>query len=98
MANINKIKLWFVCKKVVGDDRLSKITKDIIKLINKLEVIYNKKMFDLRAIEYSRFLLEKKIKISTKDLPAVLINNKIVFRRKLPTIDKLKIEIKKYLK
>jgi hypothetical protein len=98
MVKIKKIKIWFVYKKVIDKSgRFSKVTREVIKLINGLERFYNKDILDLRAIEYKRFLGEhKKIKIDKKNLPTTLLNKKIFFTKKLPSVSKLKKEIKKF--
>ena len=94
---MKKIKIWFVYEKVMdASGRFSKLTREVIKLINGLERVYDKEIFDLRAIEYKRFLLEhKKIGIDKKNLPITLINKKIFFIKELPSIIQLKKEIKK---
>ena len=94
---MKKIKIWFVYEKVIDKSgRFSKLTREVIKLINGLERVYDKRIFDLRAIEYKRFLLEhKKIGIDRRNLPLTLINKKIFFIKELPSIVQLKKEIKK---
>ena len=95
---MKKIKIWFVYEKVVDKNgKFSQTTLEVIKLINGIERFYDKDILDLRAIEYKRFLLEhKKIKINKKNLPITLLNEKIFFLRELPSVSKLKREIKKY--
>jgi len=94
---MKKIKIWFVYEKVIDKSgRFSKLTREVIKLINGLERVYDKGIFDLRAIEYKRFLLEhKKIGIDRRNLPLTLINKKIFFIKELPSVIQLKKEIKK---
>jgi hypothetical protein len=93
---MKKIKLWFIYEGVVKGEEFSSLTKKVIKLIKELEKNYAKEMFDLRSIEYARFLSESKkdFRIKRSDLPTVIINAKIVFTKKLPDINKLKKEIK----
>ena len=86
---MEKIKLWFIYEPVSIKRELSPVTKKVIVLIKGIEKGYNQKEFDLRSIDYSRFLLESKVKIDKKDLPIVLINNKITFIKKLPSITEL---------
>ena len=97
MVKMKKIKIWFVYKKAVNkNEKFSKITQKVIKLIKGLEKSYNKSILDLRAIEYGRFISEhKNISIDKKDLPVTFLNKKAVFTKKLPSVDKLKKEIKK---
>jgi len=92
-----KIKLWFVHENVTKRGEFDGLTKKAIELIRNIEKTYDKKIFDLRLIEYTRFLAEskKEMCISKDDLPVVLINEKIVFRNRLPTLDELKREIDK---
>ena len=94
-----KIKVWFIFEGVTKEGRLSSTTKKVIKLVNGLEKTYDKKMFDLRSIEYTRFLSEskKELRIKKNDLPVVLINEKIIFKGKLPSVLKLTKEIKKVI-
>ena len=94
---MKKIKIWFVYKKAVNkNEKFSKITQKVIKLIKGLEKSYSKNILDLRAIEYKRFILEhKSIAVNKKDLPVTLLNKKVVFTKKLPSVNKLKKEIKK---
>ncbi len=84
-----KIKLWFIYEPVTTGRKLSGLTKKVISLVKKLEESFDKDMFDLRSIDYSRFLQESKIKIDKSDLPAVLIDDKVVFTKKLPSIGEL---------
>jgi len=86
---MRKIKLWFIYEPVTINGELSKLTKRVIDLVKNLEKSFGKERFDLRSIDYSRFLLESKVKIDKKDLPIVLINNKITFIKKLPSITEL---------
>ena len=97
MAKIKKIKIWFVYKKTVNkNEKFSKLTRKVIRIINRLEKSYSKNILDLRAIGYKRFILEhKSIAVDKKDLPVTLLNKKVVFTKKLPAVDKLKKEIKK---
>lgn len=88
-----KIKLWFVYEDVTSEGKLSKMTKEVIQLINLLKRTYDKKMFDLRSIEYSRFLSETHIALDKNDLPATIINDKVAFTKKLPLVDELKKKI-----
>jgi hypothetical protein len=94
---MKKIKIWFVYEKVIDKSgRFSKLTREVIKLINGLERVYNKNALDLRAIEYGRFVSEhKNIAVDKKNLPVTLLNQKISFIKELPSISKLKKEIKK---
>jgi len=81
--------LWFIYEPVTVNGKLSELTKTVISLVKKLEESFDKDRFDLRSIDYSRFLSESKIKIDKNDLPAVLINNRVVFTKKLPSIEQL---------
>ena len=90
---MGKIKLWFIYEPVTINGKLSELTKTVISLVKKLEESFDKDRFDLRSIDYSRFLSESKIKIDKSDLPAVLINNRVVFTKKLPSIDQLNQKI-----
>ena len=92
-----KIKLWFVHENVTKRGEFGDLTKKAIALIHYIEKTCDKKIFDLRLIEYTRFLAEskKEMCVSRDDLPIVLINEKIIFRNKLPTLDELKREIDK---
>jgi len=92
-----KVKLWFVHENVTKRSEFGGLIKRAIKLIRDIEKTYDKNIFDLRVIEYTRFLAESKREmcISRDDLPVVLINEKIIFRNKLPTLDELKREIDK---
>jgi hypothetical protein len=97
---MEKIRLWFVYEKVVDKSgKFSKITWKVIKIINELERFYDKNTLDLRAIEYGRFILEhENIAADKKNLPVTLLNKKILFIKKLPSVGKLKKEIKKLLR
>jgi len=97
---MEKIRLWFVYEKVVDKNgKFSKTTWEVIRLINKLEKFYDKNILDLRVIEYERFILEhKKIAADKKNLPVTLLNKKIFFIKELPSVSKIKKEIKKILK
>ena len=92
---MRKIKLWFIYEPVTVKGKLSKLTKRVIVLVKNLEKSFDKERFDLRSIDYSRFLLESKVKINKKDLPIVLINNKITFIKKLPSITELSQKVAK---
>jgi len=94
---MEKIKIWFVYEKVVDKDRkFSKITLEVVNLINGLEKFYDKNTLDLRAIEYGRFISEhKNIAVNKKNLPVTLLNKKIFFIKELPSVSRLKKEIKK---
>jgi len=94
-----KTKIWFIYESVIKEGRLSSTTKKVIKLVNDLEKIYEKKMFDLRSIEYARFLSEskKELCIRKNDLPVVLIDEKIVFKNKLPSVHELKKKVVKII-
>jgi len=94
-----KIKIWFIYEGVAKEGKLSNLTKKVIKIINGLEKTYDKKMFDLRSIEYVRFLSESKEEYCIKKgaLPVVLINEKIVFKNKLPSVRELKKEVDKIM-
>ena len=97
MVKMKKIKIWFVYKKTVNkNEKFSKLTRKVIRIINRLEKFYSKNILDLRVIEYKRFIVEhKSIAINKKDLPVTLLNKKAVFTKKLPSAGKLKKEIKK---
>ena len=97
---MEKIRLWFVYEKVVDKNgKFSKTTWEVIRIINKLEKFYDKNILDLRAVEYERFILEhKNIAVGKKDLPVTLLNKKIFFIKELPSVSKLKKEIKELLK
>jgi hypothetical protein len=73
--------------------KLSEITKKVINLVNKIEEFFDKEIFDLRSIDYSRFLSESKIKLNKDRLPIVLINDKVVFTKKLPSVEELNQKI-----
>jgi len=90
-----KIKLWFVHENVTKRGEFGDLAKKAIELIHDIEKTHDKKIFDLRLIEYTRFLAEskKEMCISKDDLPVVLINEKIIFRNRLPTLGELKQEI-----
>ena len=92
-----KVKLWFVYENVTNKDKLSSLTKKVIELINYIEKTYDKKNFDLRSIEYTRFLSEykKELCIRKNDLPVVIMNENIIFKGKLPSVHELKKEIEK---
>jgi hypothetical protein len=92
-----KTKIWFIYEGVTHEGRLSSTTKKVIKLVNDLEKTYDKKMFDLRSIEYVRFLSESKKELCVKksELPVVLIDEKIIFKNRLPALQKLKKEVDK---
>jgi len=92
-----KVKLWFVHENVTKRGEFGDLTKKAIELIHYIEKTYDKKIFDLRLIEYTRFLAEskKEMCISKDDLPVVLINEKIIFRNRLPSPGELKREIDK---
>ena len=97
---MEKIRLWFVYEEVINkSEKFSKTTWEVIRLINKLEKFYDKNILDLRAIEYERFILEhKNIAVDKKNLPVTLLNKKIFFIKELPSVSKLKKEIKKIMK
>lgn len=95
---MKKIKLWFIYEPTTKNGKFSRITRSVILLIRKLEKTFRKEIFDLRAIDYRRFLLESKIKIKRNELPVVIINNKVVFTKKLPFADELKQKIEKVIK
>ncbi len=90
-----KIKIWFVYEGISKEGWDT--TKNIIEIINELEKTYNKDIFDLRSIEYSRFITETEIQIKKTDLPVTLINEKIFSKKVLPSSKNLKKEIKKIL-
>jgi hypothetical protein len=90
---MGKIKLWFIYEPVTTKGKLSELTKTVINLVKKLEESFDKDGFDLRSIDYSRFLSESKMKINKNELPIVIINDKVVFTKKLPSIDELKQKI-----
>jgi len=92
---MEKIKMRFVYEDVTKKGKLSKLTTDIIKLIRELEKTYDKEMFEFKSVEYSRFLSETKIKldVNKNDLPVTIINEKVVFTKKLPSIDNLRKKI-----
>ncbi|MEM7815168.1 MAG: hypothetical protein QXF55_02395 [Candidatus Aenigmatarchaeota archaeon] len=92
---MTKIKTWFVYENVVKKGKFSDLTKKTIKIIRDLEKSYSKNMFDLRSIEYTRFLAEsnKEVCLSKDELPATLINEKVVFTKKLPSVRDLKREV-----
>ena len=90
---MGKIKLGFIYEPDTEKGKLSEPTKAVISLIKKLEKSYDKDMFDLRSIDYSRFLSESKIKIIRNNLPVVLINDKVAFTKKLPSFDELNQKI-----
>jgi hypothetical protein len=95
---MKKIKIWFVYEKVIDNSgRFSKLTREVVNLINGLEKFYDKNTLDLRAIEYERFISEhKNIAVNKKNLPVTLLNKKIFFIKELPSVSRLKKEIKKY--
>ena len=95
---MKKIKIWFVYEKVIDNSgRFSKLTREVVNLINGLEKFYDKNTLDLRAIEYERFIPEhKNIAVDKKNLPVTLLNKKIFFIKELPSVSRLKKEIKKY--
>jgi len=92
-----KIELWFVYEGVTKEGKCSILTRKIIKIIKELEKTYNKGMFDLRAVEYARFLQEsgKGLRMKKNDLPVVLIDGEPVFKSRLPSVLELKKEIEK---
>jgi hypothetical protein len=94
---MKKIKLWFVYEPVTIKGKLSHLTKRVINLITKLEKYFDKKMFDLRSIHYERFISESKIKINKEDLPVVLINEKTILTKRLPSVGELKQRITKLM-
>ena len=89
---MEKTKMRFVYEDVTKKGKLSKLTTDIIKLIRELEKTHDKEMFDFKSVDYSRFLLETKmiLNVDKKDLPVTIINEKVIFTKKLPSIDKLR--------
>ena len=89
-----KIKIWFIYEGVASSNW--GITKEVIKLVNEIEKAYNKEMLDLKSIDYNRFMTESKsTNIKKSDLPVVMINDRVLFKKRLPSADELKEEIKK---
>ena len=93
-----KNKIWFVYNKVLDKNgKFNKTTLDVVNLINGLKKFYDIDSLDLRAIEYERFISEhKNIAVNKKNLPVTLLNKKIFFIKELPSVSRLKKEIKKY--
>jgi len=93
-----KNKIWFVYNKVLDKNgKFSKTTLEVVNLINGLKKFYDIDSLDLRAIEYERFISEhKNIAVNKKSLPVTLLNKKIFFIKELPSVSRLKKEIKKY--
>jgi len=96
---MNKINLWFVYEHVMNKEELSSKTKKVIGLIKEFEKQFSKELFDLRSIEYNRFIPEhgKETSVKKEDLPVVLINKKIVFKHKFPSSEQLKKEIERLM-
>ena len=90
-----KVKIWFVYENISKENWAT--TKNIIEIINELEKTYDKEMFDLRSIEYNRFITETKIQIKKGDLPVTLVDGKIFSKKVLPSSKKLEEEIRKIL-
>ena len=92
---MEKTKIWFIYEDVTKEGKLSKLTMDVIALIRELEKTYDKEMFDFKSVDYSRFLFETKTRLDVdkNDLPVTIINEKVVFTKKLPSIDKLRKKI-----
>jgi len=89
-----KIKIWFIYEGITT--RNCEITKKVIRLVNEIEKTYDKEMLDLKSIDYDRFIIESKnIDIKKNDLPIVMINDRVLFKKRLPLADELKEEIKK---
>ena len=79
----------------MNKEKLSDKTKKVIELIKEFEKQFSKELFDLRSIEYNRFIPEhgKEVSVKKEDLPVVLIDKKIIFKHTFPSPEQLKKEI-----